>query len=71
VKLALEKLQAGKPVETLHLTDVVLAYDPKNNAALDARLKALNYLQERSQNFIESGWLAYGIRTTKAKLEEK
>jgi alkyl sulfatase BDS1-like metallo-beta-lactamase superfamily hydrolase len=71
VKLALAKLEAGKPVETLHLTDVVLAYDPKNTAALDARLKALNYLQERSQNFIESGWLAYGIRTTKAKMETK
>ena len=68
VKLALEKLQAGKPVEALHLTDVVLAYDPQNSPALDARLKALNYLQERSNNYLESGWLQYGIRKTKEKM---
>lgn len=68
VRLALEKLEAGKPVETLHLTDVVLAYDQKNSAALDARLRALNYLRERCENYIEAGWLDYGIRTTKEKL---
>src|SRR5580700_1031171 len=71
VRVALEKLEAGKPVEALHLTDVVLAYDPKNNAALSAQLKVLSYLQERSQNYIESGWLDYGIRTTKEKLASK
>ena len=68
VRLALEKLEADKPVETLHLTDVVLAYDQKNSAALDARLRALNYLRERCENYTEAGWLDYGIRTTKEKL---
>jgi len=68
VRLALEKLAAGKPVETLHLTDVVLAYDQKNQAALAARLKALDYLKDRCENFIEDGWLAYGIRKTKEKI---
>ena len=68
VRVALEKLAAGKPVESLHLIDVVLAYDSKNNAALNARLKALNYLQERCENYVEAGWLDYGIRTTKEKL---
>jgi alkyl sulfatase BDS1-like metallo-beta-lactamase superfamily hydrolase len=68
VRLALEKLEAGKPVETLHLTDVVLAYDHKNGAALDARLRALNYLRERCENYSEAGWLDYGIRITKEKL---
>ena len=29
-----------------HLTDVVLASDPKNSAALNARVQALEYLQE-------------------------
>jgi alkyl sulfatase BDS1-like metallo-beta-lactamase superfamily hydrolase len=71
VRLAMEKLDAGKPIEALHLTDVVLAYDTENNAALSARLKALKYLQEHSQNYIESGWLDYGIRTTKEKLALK
>jgi alkyl sulfatase BDS1-like metallo-beta-lactamase superfamily hydrolase len=68
VRLALEKLNAGKPVEALHLTDVVLAYDQKNSAALDVRLKALSYLRERSQNYVEAGWLEYGITKTKEKL---
>jgi alkyl sulfatase BDS1-like metallo-beta-lactamase superfamily hydrolase len=71
VKLALEKLEAGQPVEALHLTDVVLAYDQDNNAALGARLKALHYLRERCENYVEAGWLDYGIRTTKEKLGSK
>ena len=69
VRLALEKLEAGKPVEVLHLTDVVLAYDQNNNAALGARLKALDYLRERTENYVESGWLDYGIRKAKEKLK--
>lgn len=68
VHLAEEKLSAGKPVEALHLTDVVLAYDQKNGAALKARIKALNYLEDRCENFIEDGWLQYGIKQAKAKL---
>lgn len=71
VRLALEKLEAGEPVEALHLTDIVLAYDQKNNAALGARLKALDFLRDRCENYVESGWLDYGIRTTKAKLASK
>jgi alkyl sulfatase BDS1-like metallo-beta-lactamase superfamily hydrolase len=71
VRLALEKMQAGKPVETLHLTDVVLAADPNNRAALDARLKALEYLREHTENFVEAGYLEYGIRTVKEKLASK
>jgi hypothetical protein len=68
VRAALRKLRADKPVEALHLTDVALSYDPNNNAALRVRLRALSYLQERSQNYIESGWLDYGIRKTTEKL---
>lgn len=68
VQLALEKLKDGKPVEALHLTDVVLAYDQKNVAALGARLKALNYLDDKCENFIEEGWLQYGIAKTKEKM---
>jgi alkyl sulfatase BDS1-like metallo-beta-lactamase superfamily hydrolase len=65
VRLALEKLEAGRPVEALHLTDVVLASDPNNSGALNARIKVLQNLQDHSENFVESGWLEYGI--TKAK----
>lgn len=68
VRLALEKVQAGKPVEALHLTDVVLASDQNNREALEARLKALSILQERSQNFVEDGYLEYAVRKAKEKL---
>ena len=71
VRLALEKVEAGKPVEALHLTDVVLAGDQNNSAALGARLKALEYLRERCENYVEAGYLEYGIRTAKEKLAVK
>jgi len=71
VRLAMKKLETGKAVETLHLTDVALAYDPRNSGALEARLKALEYLEQHCENSVEDGWLQYGIRTTKEKLGSK
>jgi hypothetical protein len=68
VRAALEKLDAGKPVEALHLTDVILAYDEKNSGALNARLKALNVLRDRCENYVEQGWLEYGIAKAKQQL---
>jgi alkyl sulfatase BDS1-like metallo-beta-lactamase superfamily hydrolase len=70
-RLAQEKMDAGKPVETLRLTDVVLASDPNNNAALSTRLKALEYLREHSENYVEAGMLERGIANTKEKLASK
>src|SRR5215831_2594706 len=67
-RLALDKIEAGKPVEALHLTDVILAYDQKSVPALNARIKAMEYLRRRTQNRVESGWLDYGIRLAKEKL---
>lgn len=67
-QLALKKIEAGKPVEALHLTDVILAYDPKSVPALNARIKAMQYLQQHTQNRVESGWLDYGMRLAKEKL---
>jgi len=67
-KLAVEKIEAGKPVEALHLTDVILAYDQKNTAALNARIKAMEDLRAHTQNGIEAGWLELGIRISKQKL---
>jgi len=69
-RLALEKVEAGKPVEALHLTDVVLASDQKNNAALNARIKALEYLQKACDNYVEEGWLEYGIAKAKQTLAQ-
>jgi alkyl sulfatase BDS1-like metallo-beta-lactamase superfamily hydrolase len=71
LKLALQKVEAGKAVEALHLTDVVLAGDPKNGGALEVRVKALDYLKEHTENFIETGWLDYGIRKAKENMGAK
>lgn len=71
VRLAQEKMDAGKPIETLHLTDVVLASDPNNQAALDVRLKALQYLRDHAENYVEAGMLERGITDTKQKLASK
>lgn len=68
VRAALEKLESKEPVEALHLTDVVLTSDPKNAAALNARIKALEYLRDRCENAVEDGWLQYGIRKAKESL---
>jgi alkyl sulfatase BDS1-like metallo-beta-lactamase superfamily hydrolase len=70
-QLALEKLRAGDPVQALQLTDVALASDPKSTAALNARIKALEELLERSQNYVEDGWLKLGIGNAKKALEAK
>jgi hypothetical protein len=50
------------------LTDVILAYDQKSASALKARIKAMEYLQQHTQNRVEAGWLDYGIRLAKEKL---
>ena len=55
-------VKAGKPVEALHLTDVVLAGDSANRAALSVRLEALTYLDDRTENYIESGFLEHAIK---------
>ena len=67
-RLALQKLDEGKPVEALHLTDVILASDPKSVPALNARVKAFEFLRQHTDNRVESGWLDYGLRLAKEKL---
>jgi alkyl sulfatase BDS1-like metallo-beta-lactamase superfamily hydrolase len=69
VARALEVLNGGQAPEALRLTDAALAADPSHRGALEARLKALEYLRDQSKNSNEQGWLAYSIRETKAKLK--
>ena len=70
-KLALERIQTGRAVEALHLTEIALAADPRHRAALEARLKALEWLRERCRNTNERGWLDYSIKITTASLARK
>jgi hypothetical protein len=70
-KIALERVQAGKAVEGLHLADIALASDSRHRGALEARLKALEWLRDRCRNTNERGWLDYSIRVTNGKLSQK
>jgi alkyl sulfatase BDS1-like metallo-beta-lactamase superfamily hydrolase len=68
VALAVERVHGGKQVEALHLTDMVLAQDASNQAALKARVAALEALRDACRNTNELGWLLFSIRETKQKL---
>jgi hypothetical protein len=60
-KAALARLGAGQPVEALHLTGIAVSAEPNNAMVVAARLKALEYLRDHSQNTNERGWLNYSI----------
>jgi alkyl sulfatase BDS1-like metallo-beta-lactamase superfamily hydrolase len=66
-----EVTQSGDSVRGLRLADAALAHDGANRAALEAKLLALETLQRQSRNSLEHGWLAYSIRTTRKKLDER
>ena len=67
-RLAMERAEAGRAVEALHLSDIALAAEGGNRKALESRLRALETLRERCRNTNERGWLDYSISVTKAKL---
>ena len=70
-KLAMERALAGQAVEALHLGDIALTTDAKNQTALQAKLRALETLRERCRNSNERGWLDFSISQVKLKLDEK
>ena len=57
-------LDAGRPLEALHFTDIVLAQEPDDPAALQVKAGALQLLLERSgrENFSEVRWLEAELR---------
>jgi alkyl sulfatase BDS1-like metallo-beta-lactamase superfamily hydrolase len=69
VARALEVLRAGQAAEALRLADAALAADSTHRGALEARLKALEFLRDQSKNSNEQGWLNFSIKETKAKLK--
>ncbi len=61
-------LAAGRPLDALHYTDMVLAQDAKDAVALQVKLGALEQLLAASgrENFSEVRWLEAEIRDTQA-----
>jgi alkyl sulfatase BDS1-like metallo-beta-lactamase superfamily hydrolase len=67
---AREHSAAGRPVEALHLCDMVLSEAPENAEALEVRADALAALLERSggENFSEVQWLRGRLAETREAL---
>ena len=65
---ASELVAAGRHPEAIRLTDVVLAGDPGNEAALQTRLAAVDALLAASGNINERGWLNGASRSLRAQL---
>ncbi|ADP80848.1 alkyl sulfatase dimerization domain-containing protein [Pseudofrankia inefficax] len=61
---------AGRPLEALHLTDMVLSHEPAHRAALTARRDALAALLVASgrENFSEVSWLEDEIADAERRL---
>ena len=70
VERARAHLDAGRPLQALHYTDMVLAAEQGHRDALETRLAALELLLERSgdENHSEVLWLGHRIRATRDEL---
>jgi alkyl sulfatase BDS1-like metallo-beta-lactamase superfamily hydrolase len=68
VARALAVFQNGQAAEALRLIDAALAVDASHRGALEARLRILKSLSDRSKNSNEKGWLEYSIRETLKKV---
>jgi glyoxylase-like metal-dependent hydrolase (beta-lactamase superfamily II) len=69
VKLAADRADAGRDVESLRLTDAVLLADPASHPALEIRVKALESLIAHSGNSNERGWLEHSLAEARNKLK--
>jgi len=59
---------ADEPRRALHMADVVLAADPANSAALQAKRRAVGVLLAASTNVNEQGWLNAALIEIDARL---
>jgi alkyl sulfatase BDS1-like metallo-beta-lactamase superfamily hydrolase len=73
VRRGREHADGGRPVEALHLTDMVLAVDAADRAALEVRAAALETLLERAggENFSEVQWLRGRLAETREALSRE
>jgi alkyl sulfatase BDS1-like metallo-beta-lactamase superfamily hydrolase len=64
--------RAGRPLQALHLTDIVLATSPSDTGALDVKRLALQQLLTESgrENHSEVQWLEQEIRNTSVEEDQ-
>lgn len=67
---AAEHVQAGRPVQALHLVEIALAADANHRPSLETRLAALELLLERAGgvSFYEVRWLNHRIALVRQQL---
>ena len=66
---AFSRIETGQPLHAVRLTDIALAAEPENRAALQARLSAHELLLEQSgETFSEIMWLKSEIAKTRETL---
>jgi alkyl sulfatase BDS1-like metallo-beta-lactamase superfamily hydrolase len=70
-KRAREKLDAGGPLEAIHLAEVALAAAPEHRGALETSLAAHERLEAESENFWLTSWLRTRIATLRGALQAK
>lgn len=66
-KRAGERLQAGEPLEAIHLAEIVLNVDASHGPALDVRIAAHEQLESESENFWMLSWLRREIAGMRAR----
>lgn len=69
---AREHVEAGRPLEAMHLAEAVLATSPKSSDALGVKLAATERLlaQCTRENFSETRWLEAEVRSLTSALDE-
>jgi alkyl sulfatase BDS1-like metallo-beta-lactamase superfamily hydrolase len=65
---AAAKLEAGEPVEAIHLAEVALSATPTNVAALEVMIGAHEKLESESENFWLTQWLRKQLADHRATL---
>ena len=60
-RAAQDRVGAGEPVAALHLTDIVLSFDPEHAGARRVAAAATRALLSGSDNFWERAWLARSV----------
>lgn len=68
---AARRVDAGEPLEAIHLAEMALTANPGNRAALEVMLTAHRRLLEESggENFWEVGWLRHQIAKARSALD--
>jgi alkyl sulfatase BDS1-like metallo-beta-lactamase superfamily hydrolase len=66
VAIAQDHVDAGRPIEALHLTDLILTSDPADRTARATAAAAHRVLLEQSTNFWETAWLRRAIDNLEA-----